>query len=122
MVPPPGRRGQPRAREPARSLVRKEGIEPSPQLRDRNLNASETDASTQKDAEQVRQEASENVSDMHDTGPRGPAVAAAVEQPIADVLGELREAWEERGDVPALRLQLVELLLRLEREEGARRG
>jgi hypothetical protein len=99
-------------------LVRKEGIEPSPQLRDRNLNASETDVSTQKDAKQVRQEASENVSDMHDTGPRGPAV----ERPIAELLGSVRDAWEACGDVPALRRGLVELLLRLESEEGSRRG
>jgi hypothetical protein len=96
------------------SLVRKEGIEPSPQLRDRNLNASETDVGTQKDAERVRQEASENVSDMHDTGPRGPA---SEERPIAELLGSVREAWEACGDVPALRRSLVELLFRLEKEE-----
>jgi hypothetical protein len=56
---------------------------------------------------------------MHDTGPRGPASG---ERPIAELLGSARDAWEACGDVPALRRGLVELLLRLESEEGSRHG
>src|SRR5262245_4631567 len=66
------------------SSVRKEGVEPSPQLRDRNLNRDVDELSAGNHGNSLRQEMSESVEQRHLSGRSGP---------VLEMLAEARECW-----------------------------
>ena len=79
----------------------KEGVEPSRELPQRNLNRDVGELSGRNSADSVRQTTSENVEQRHLSGRTGP---------VLDLLDGARERWATDGDPAALRRVLLDVL------------
>jgi hypothetical protein len=98
------------ARASPNYAVRKEGVEPSRELPNRNLNRDVDEVSGGKDADSLRQVTSENASERHLSGRSGP---------VLDLLERARACWVTDGKLSKLRRDLLEVLRSLEGDDEA---